>query len=355
VNRETAAVTRRDIRQTGTFRAAVIFAAVMNAFAAAVIVLAAGPLLALVPAVAFIACLVMVLGRTRHLGSLRRQEREQDQSRMTLEDYRHLQRMERELGWEVSEVPPGLEPPPPARRTVRPAARECIRCASPLSPGAGPCGACRQERQARRTAPRPQPPQESTATPRHVAPCPVEVRQARLPAVLRETTIATMKPGRTYYTVPWAMRADTDGRLWLYPGHMADVRRCGTVEMRVELREDGYHVWPVPGKVYAPGAAGGDLVPVAVLEGTAGLALSGTGSLTAKGRPVDSVWSTGGSGRCICPACQQAMRESRGKAPDAVASEHFAALARIGLERCFSRCPVCLSAGRQSIVTQEEP
>jgi uncharacterized membrane protein len=76
VSTEAAAVTRRDIRQTGTFRSAVIFGAVVNAFAAVVIALAAGPLLALVPAVAVIACLVVALGQTRHLRSLRRQELE---------------------------------------------------------------------------------------------------------------------------------------------------------------------------------------------------------------------------------------------------------------------------------------
>ncbi len=74
---------------------------------------------------------------------------------------------------------------------------------------------------------------------------------------------------------------------------------------------------------------------------SAGPALSGTGSLSAKGRPVDSVWSTGGSSRCICPACQQSMREGRGKVPDAVAAEHFAQLARVGREHCLSYCPIC--------------
>jgi hypothetical protein len=73
--------------------------------------------------------------------------------------------------------------------------------------------------------------------------------------------------GRTYYTVPWAMVADADGKLWLrrsFP--LFDKPEQATVTMRVELHEDGYHVWPVKGEQYVPDGTGTDL-PVAVLEG----------------------------------------------------------------------------------------
>jgi hypothetical protein len=61
----------------------------------------------------------------------------------------------------------------------------------------------------------------------------------------------------------------------------------------------------------------------------------------AEQRDYRGVWSTGGSGRCICGACQQSMREARGKVPNAVAAEHFEQLGRVGLEFCLSYCPIC--------------
>lgn len=105
-----------------------------------------------------------------------------------------------------------------------------------------------------------------------ISPCPMcdeqGHRHATLPAALRETTIATMEPGRPYYAVPWAMQAGEDGRMWLRAGYTASARRGGTVRMRVERRPDGYHVWPVPGEEYAPGVTDGhQFVLVSVLEG----------------------------------------------------------------------------------------
>jgi len=96
----------------------------------------------------------------------------------------------------------------------------------------------------------------------------VELGHAKLPAAFREATIASMKPGRPYYTVPWAMQADENGALWLRRGYTAWDCPGGTAQMRVERRDDGYHVWPVPGERYAPEALHGQrFISVAVLEG----------------------------------------------------------------------------------------
>lgn len=100
--------------------------------------------------------------------------------------------------------------------------------------------------------------------------------QAKLTKALRDTTpaIATMEFGRAYYTVPWAMWADRDELLWLHPDYEVTSHPSGTSSMRVELRGDGYHVWPVRGHGYRPQNAAGYVgtpsqpyVPVAALEG----------------------------------------------------------------------------------------
>jgi rubredoxin len=74
--------------------------------------------------------------------------------------------------------------------------------------------------------------------------------------------------------------------------------------------------------------------------------LSGTGSLSAKPRHLGGKRFTSSSGRCICPECQQAMREALSDAKARAAghlkaAEHFAALANVGRKRCLSYCPVC--------------
>jgi len=98
--------------------------------------------------------------------------------------------------------------------------------------------------------------------------------QARLPKALHAPTIATMKFGQTRYTVPWAMWADHDELLWLHPDYEVTPRPMGTSSMRLELRDDGYHVWPVRGHGYSPqaeagycGSASQSFIPVAALEG----------------------------------------------------------------------------------------
>jgi len=98
--------------------------------------------------------------------------------------------------------------------------------------------------------------------------------QARLPVALTGSVIATMDFGRACYTVPWAMWSDMQGRLWLHPDYDTTTAPHGTMSMRVELREDGYRVWPVRGHAYRPRAEPGyygtpsrPFIPVAVIEG----------------------------------------------------------------------------------------
>lgn len=97
--------------------------------------------------------------------------------------------------------------------------------------------------------------------------------QASLPRQLEGPTIATMEFGRAYYTVPWAMWADADRLLWLHPDYPAESSPGGTVQMRIELRDDGYHVWPPSDASHKPqersGFVGGTsqpFIPVAMLE-----------------------------------------------------------------------------------------
>ena len=78
---------------------------------------------------------------------------------------------------------------------------------------------------------------------------------AKLPRHLAENTITDMEFDRTYYTVPWAMSVNEDWECNLHPDYPAVDVRFGTAQMRVELHEDGYHVWPVPRHRYSPASA----------------------------------------------------------------------------------------------------
>ena len=72
----------------------------------------------------------------------------------------------------------------------------------------------------------------------------VPARQAKLPSTLETRNgINQMDLGAAGYTVPWAMEVDNDRNCWLHPKYPVDDQPHGTAEMRVELREDGYHVW----------------------------------------------------------------------------------------------------------------
>jgi hypothetical protein len=86
-------------------------------------------------------------------------------------------------------------------------------------------------------------------------------RHAILPEDYEEATIDSMVTGERGYTVPWAMWVDADRNCWLHPKYTIHADTCGTVQMRVELREDGYHVWLVPGEKYQPRASPGYCSP----------------------------------------------------------------------------------------------
>jgi hypothetical protein len=49
--------------------------------------------------------------------------------------------------------------------------------------------------------------------------------------------------GEVAWTVPWMLDRDEQGRFWLHGGASAHSAPGGTVQMRVERRPDGYHVW----------------------------------------------------------------------------------------------------------------
>jgi hypothetical protein len=82
-----------------------------------------------------------------------------------------------------------------------------------------------------------------------------------LPEDREANSIRTMMIGEDGYTYPWAMWADSDRRLWLYPDYPVHSTPAGTLRMRVELREDGWHVWPPEGKAYAPQSEPGYVSP----------------------------------------------------------------------------------------------
>ncbi|HVS78831.1 MAG TPA: hypothetical protein VHD84_00880 [Candidatus Saccharimonadales bacterium] len=76
--------------------------------------------------------------------------------------------------------------------------------------------------------------------------------QAKLPNEFNESLIGNKQVGFVGYTVPWAMQVGDDDLCWLR-AHMPAYRRSGgTVKMKVELREDGWHVWPPEGETWRP-------------------------------------------------------------------------------------------------------
>jgi hypothetical protein len=92
----------------------------------------------------------------------------------------------------------------------------------------------------------------------------------KLPSTLEAATIARMVTGDVGYTTPWAMWVDDDRNCWLYPRYTLRSQPGGTVQMRVELRVDGYYVTPPEGYTWTPqsepafvGGNGIEYLPVA--------------------------------------------------------------------------------------------
>lgn len=86
-------------------------------------------------------------------------------------------------------------------------------------------------------------------------------RQASLPEDLEEETIDNMVTGQVAYIVPWGMWVDSERHCWLHPKYTVFDVPKGTVQMRVELSEDGYHVWPPVGYTWQPSAEPGYMSP----------------------------------------------------------------------------------------------
>jgi hypothetical protein len=71
---------------------------------------------------------------------------------------------------------------------------------------------------------------------------------------LNRHTLECMNVGDERYTLPWGMWVDANMNCWLHPQYPAEHEPGGTVQMRVERREDGFHVWPPSGETYQPSA-----------------------------------------------------------------------------------------------------
>ena len=90
-----------------------------------------------------------------------------------------------------------------------------------------------------------------------------------LPRNLEAGSLGSMRLGMTRYTTPWALWADSKRTLWLRADAPAETGPHGTVSMRVDLRRDGYHVFPPRGERYRPEPgtrAGAGNLPVAKLH-----------------------------------------------------------------------------------------
>lgn len=98
------------------------------------------------------------------------------------------------------------------------------------------------------------------------------MKHARLPDNMRERIIRDMPIGDQGWTVPWAVWADHEGKLWINGRYTLSNNPGGTVEMLVRRSEDGIEVsgirrmTPQRNPTYV-GSTMDDMLPVAtVLE-----------------------------------------------------------------------------------------
>lgn len=82
-----------------------------------------------------------------------------------------------------------------------------------------------------------------------------------LPENLEEAAIELMAVGESGWAVPWAMWVDGARQCWLHPKYTVTERPGGTGVMLVELRADGYHVWPPAGYRWSPQSEPGYVSP----------------------------------------------------------------------------------------------
>ncbi len=79
-----------------------------------------------------------------------------------------------------------------------------------------------------------------------------EKRHQILPDRREDPKISDMIVGESAYTVKWGMWVDHGRRCWLHPDYTVQASPFGTANMRIELRENGYHVWAPPGATWEP-------------------------------------------------------------------------------------------------------
>jgi hypothetical protein len=91
-------------------------------------------------------------------------------------------------------------------------------------------------------------------------------KNALLPPDFVEPTLREARIGQTFYVVPWAMTVDHEYRCWLSLTHTPHDAPGGTVQMRVQLQEDGWHVWLARDYRYRLAATPVDLTPVVGLH-----------------------------------------------------------------------------------------
>jgi hypothetical protein len=85
-------------------------------------------------------------------------------------------------------------------------------------------------------------------------------KPATLPENLEEATVDSMVTGQVAYMVPWGMWVDSERHCWLHPKYPIRTQPGGTAAMRIELREDGFHVWPTAHR-YSPSSEPGFVSP----------------------------------------------------------------------------------------------
>lgn len=81
-------------------------------------------------------------------------------------------------------------------------------------------------------------------------PAGVDPVTATPPESTQGRTIAEMRVGQIAYTVPWAMWADSNGRLWLNPRHEVSAHPGGTVQMGIRRTGRGFVVHGAPGHTH---------------------------------------------------------------------------------------------------------
>jgi hypothetical protein len=93
---------------------------------------------------------------------------------------------------------------------------------------------------------------------------------ATLPRTLERVYVETMRMGEARWANPGAMQVSSDRSLWLLPRAEVYIEPTLVCSMRVERRNDGYHVWAALDHAYEVTAgepyAGDHMIPVQELH-----------------------------------------------------------------------------------------